>query len=81
LHGSEYSCDEQVELLNRWVITLYGNEIADRYRLKERLEEIAMLQLEANRDYYTKGGRRHIHSVSPFYELLASLSEKLPDYR
>ncbi len=80
LHGPEYSCDEQVELLNCWMITLYGNEIAKRYRLKEMLEEVAILQPEANKDDYTKAGSMHVHSALPLYGLLASLSEELPDY-
>jgi len=72
LHGSEYNSDEKVDLLNKWVITLYGNEIADSHRLKEKFKEIAKSQLEA--------GSTHIHFASPFSGLLNSLSEKLPDY-
>jgi hypothetical protein len=71
-HGSEYNSDEQVDLLNKWVITLYGNEIADSHRVKEKFKEIAKSQLEA--------GSTHIHFASPFSGLLSSLSEKLPDY-
>jgi len=81
LHADGHNIDEKIELLNRWVITLYGQEVADAHSIKAQFDEIGLKQLEANRGYYEGQEDSHIHFASPFDALLAKLSKELPAYQ
>ena len=80
LHGAGHDVDEKIELLNSWVITLYGQAVADAHGVKAQFDEIAMKQLEANRGYYEGRVDTHVHVVPSFDMLLSKVSKALPAY-
>ena len=84
IHGMssrKYSSDEALGLLERWLDTLYGDEVS-KLQLSVRIKEICNRQMKTNLPYYEgKPNAAHFHFIAPIEVLIQELSLELPEYQ
>lgn len=74
--------DALKNILNEWLIIIYGKEISQNVEIESRLKEIAESHGKANKDYYDGvPGAPHFTFASPLETLIRNLSDELPNYR
>lgn len=76
----ELSAEHSVELLNKWLVVLYGQELAESVNVEARIDTIIQQQLKANLPFYEGSNAPHFHFASPTKVLIRELTEKLPPY-
>ena len=84
LHGLDqhkYNSDERLELLSKWLESLYGKDMVANIDLNHRVKAISVRHVKANLPYYEgRCGAAHFHFVPPVECLIAELSKELPGY-
>jgi len=84
LHGlddNKYTMDECVDLLSKWIATLYGEDVALKMDVRQRVDTIATNRIELNRPYYENHSDGiHFHFGPIFPSVLTLISKELSAY-
>ncbi len=84
LHGldnANFTMDEHIDLLSKWIEILYGEDIAMNIDIRQRVDTIAANRMELNRLYYENHSDGIHYNFAPIFPtMVAIISKELPKY-
>jgi hypothetical protein len=73
--------DECIDLLSKWIKTLYVADLAMKINIHQKVDTIAANRMELNSPYYEKyGDDMHFYFEPIFPSALSLISKELPEY-
>lgn len=76
----ELGMRESADLLDQWLVVLYGQEWADYINVKEKIRNTSKRQTAAHLRYYEGKSTVRIHFKPPVKATIRTLTEVLPPY-
>jgi hypothetical protein len=81
LDNTNFTLDEQIDLLSKWITILYGEDTARNINIDKKVATMNTNRMELNRPYYENiSSGTHYNFAPIFPSMVAIISKELPVY-